>query len=621
MSADRTLRGERLSPGRVVGRLCLRQLETSPFAPEDSNDGAAEESERFRRAAQRLCRELRQSADSLEAESMTGEADIVRAHLAMLQDSQFHRRVHDSIQEAEIAAEQAVEQVLGEMAKWMGRSEDPVMSDRSADFRDLAGQFKARLAGSGDDLHSCIGELKDPILVLPELLASTVLDGRAAGVRGFIVSKGTGLSHGAILAKSFGLPVLRVRSTEPLAGAHGKEALLDADGGCVRIEPAEAELQSAAAAEAAPAEAGPLPARLWVSLVDAAQLDTVDWTGIEGVGLYRTEALFMRRAHDFPGEAEQVRAFRRLFEAAGPRPVVIRTADLGADKPVAHMSFGPQQNPYLGLRAHRIFRFHPEILVTQVRAALRAAAGDHSLRLMFPMLETLEQWQFVRHLVDQAVQGLERDGAGFQRDFEQGVLVETPSAAWSFDRFLEVVDFASVGTNDLIQYFFAVERDTANVSDLYQPEHPSVLSVLKHLAGGAADAGVPLSICGELASEPDFAPLLVGLGIRDLSVAPPQVPVIRRRLSETSASDCEALADRCLRCGTAAEVRDQLGIVRETRVQQMPETLPEGHAVDPVCGMILHTEDADFTLYRGGRRYYFCSARCLRRFRRQAAAL
>jgi phosphoenolpyruvate-protein phosphotransferase (PTS system enzyme I) len=335
------------------------------------------------------------------------------------------------------------------------------------------------------------------------------------------------------------------------------------------------------------------------------------------VGLYRTETLFMQHVEDFPDEAEQYRTYRRLFQLAGRRPVVVRTADLGADKPVAHMSLGPQVNPYLGLRAHRIFHFHPEILVTQVRAILRAAAGDHDLRLMFPMLEMIEQWDFVQRLVGRAVASLKAEGAEFQEDFQQGVLIETPSAVLSFPEFLEVVDFVSVGTNDLVQYLFAVERDAVNVSDLYLPEHPVVLRCIRSMVKRARAAGKPLSVCGEIAADPALAEVLVGLGVENLSMSPVQAQAMGRHLADVTGEHCKALARQCLWARTAEEVREHLNIKPRAEVDQMAETLPEGHAVDPVCGMIVHTRTSDFTLERFGRRFFFCSLRCMRRFDRE----
>lgn len=615
--SDRTIQGEMISPGRVVGNLCFLPPGVTGAAELSNRASAAptEEAERFQQGAQNLVEEMRQMVSRLEEQSMSAEADIVRAHVTMLKDPEFHRQVHERIEQARFAAERAVDLVLSEMADLLATSEDETMAQRAADFRDMAGRLKARLAGDEGDLGNCLQRVDSPILAAEELLASTVLQARDAGVRGFVVAQGTGLSHGAILAKSFGLPALRIGGLDPLHPAGGQPVLLDADAGRIVIRPGAAALETAyEEAKEETASEWPLPCRLWLSVVDPAQLDGIDWSGVEGIGLYRTEVLFMHHSYDFPGEEEQFQSYRRLFEAAGNRPVVIRTADLGADKPVAHMTFGPQQNPYLGLRAHRIFRFHPEIFVTQVRAVLRAAAGGHRLHLMFPMLETVDQWRMLRRLVDQAVAGLDGDGIDYQGDFELGVLVETPSAAWSFGELLGVIDFACIGTNDLVQYFFAVERDTANVADLYQPEHPVMLRLLKHLAGQASEAGKSVSVCGEIAADVRLVPVLVGLGIEDLSVAPSQVPAVRRALADQQLDDCRSLADACLAADGVDGVRRKLGMPARTATPRPEESLPEGYAGDPVCGMTVHIDDAQFSVERDGRRYYFCSDMCRGKF-------
>jgi phosphoenolpyruvate-protein kinase (PTS system EI component)/YHS domain-containing protein len=614
MSVDKEFFGVGLSPGWAVGHLCI----PTPYA-RPVRRGRTEpdyEVKRFRRHVGELIAELEQQVASLDADLMRAEADVVRAHLAMLQDQGFHDRVSERIHRAEHAAEEAVEIVLDEMAELMAQSPDPVLAERAADFRDLAAQLNARLMGEPAGLRSCVEGVEAPIVVVEELLPSMVLQARDAAISGFVVVEGTGLSHAAILAKSFRIPVLRVQSLEPLRRAAGRRVLLDADAGRLVIEPKRIEVPRRAPEPVAGPGALPLPARLWISVVAPTELDGLDWDGIEGIGLYRTEVLFMRFTRDFPGEEEQVSVYRRLFEAAGRRPVVVRTADLGGDKPVAHMSFGPERNPHLGLRAHRLYRFHPEILVTQVRAILRAAHGEHRLRLMFPMLETLDAWRFVSRLVEQAAAGLRADGLESQHEFERGVLVETPSAAWSLDEFLEVADFVGVGTNDLVQYFLAVERDALNVADFYQPEHPVVLRLLKWLAGRARRAGKPLSVCGEIAGDASFAPVLVGLGVENLSVAPSRLPAVRASLAGLSLAECRARAERCLDARDADEVRGLLQRRAPTEPRAAEGALGKGQAVDPVCGMIVRTANDALTLERGARRYYFCSARCLREFRR-----
>lgn len=539
----------------------------------------------------------------------------MRTHLDMLRDPELHRQVLDVIQDCHHRAETAVEQVLETMAAMIGYAEDPVLAERAADLRDLATRLAAGLSGRHANADGIAeGVVKGAVLALPELMPSVVLEARALGAAGFVVESGTTVSHAAILAKSFGIPVVRVDSLASVRPFAGRKVLVWG-GGEVLVEPTETELEARRpSVDSVPAArmSGATLVRVWVSIVDPDQLETLDWTGFEGVGLYRSEALFLRYREDFPTEQEQFGVYRRLFRLAGNRPVVFRTLDLGADKPVEHMRFGPQENPCLGLRAHRLFRFHPEILVTQIRALLRAAHGGHRLSLMYPMIESIEQLRFVRGLVGTAIQSLAEEGLPFQRDFRQGVLIETPSAAWSFARLLEQVDFASVGTNDLVQYLFAVERNAANVADLYQPEHPVVLQVIQTLAEQAAEAGKPLSICGEMAADPAVLPVLAGLGVTDISVVASAGNQLRRTLASLDGTGCRDLAKQCVRADSVEDVRTLLG--RTSRGDAGSPTLSEGDALDPVCGMVVHIRDTPYVLHLDGVAHHFCSRFCLNHF-------
>ncbi len=617
MTTER-FQGDPIAPGFAMGRLHVLDDIVGVGQGQSSREvvvDPASEIERFRFHIDALAQQIEQAADGLESADLGGEADILRAHVMMLHDPELHRQVVALIEADRHCAGVAVERVLLGMSTLLGSADDPVLAERAADLRDLARRLLARLS---DRIPSAFDASSAPsggvVLVLSELLPSVVLEAREQGVVAFVVQYGTTVSHGAILAKSFGMPVVRVTSLDCLRPFVGRAALVW-DRGEVVVEPSDAEV-SARRESAEVVAAGPLPgaprAGVWVSVVDPEQLDTLDWSFIAGVGLYRSEALFMRHREDFPTEQEQFVAYRRLFELAGVRPVVFRTVDLGADKPVAHMRFGPQDNPCLGLRAHRLFRFHPEILITQVRAVLRAAAGEHHLRLMFPMLESIEQLRFVRGLVEQATQSLADDGLPYQREFQQGVLVETPSAAWSFERLLPEIDFASVGTNDLVQYLFAVERNTANVADFYQPEHPVVLQVLHQLVRQAVEAGRPLYLCGELAADACMLPVLVGLGIQHFSVAPGALAAVRRGLGQLDETECGRLAKQCLTADTALDVRALLG-----RLPSSPNdarSIGDGQAVDPVCGMVVSTGQTPYSVRLEGMTHYFCSVCCLRHF-------
>jgi phosphoenolpyruvate-protein phosphotransferase len=612
----KTFAGQLIAPGHGVGilRVTTAPGRGYPASVPGVTDPSLE-SERFRQEVKALEFEIEEAAGRLEADTLRDEAEILRVHLAMLRDPELHNQVLDLIHESRHRAETAVEQVLGTMAAMIACANDPMLAERAADFRDLALRLQVRLGDpAAFDIVSLPADKGAVIIALPELLPSFVLEARESGVAGFVVESGTSVSHGAILAKSFGIPAVRISTLGSLGPFEGRQVFVGGTGE-ILVDPKELEVDARRPiVEAVPIEriSGAPATRVWVSIVDPQQLETIDWTGIEGVGLYRSEALFMRHHEDFPSEEKQIAVYRRLFELAGERPVVFRTADLGADKSVDYMHFGPEENPCLGLRAHRLFRFHPEIFVTQVRAVLQAAYGRHQLRLLFPMIESIEQLHFIQGLVSRATQSLTEQGLAFQRDFLQGVLIETPSAAWSFGRLLQAVDFVSIGTNDFVQYLFAVERNSANVADLYQPEHPIVLQIIGSLAAESAAVGKPFSICGEIAADPSLLPVLVGLGVADLSVAMGACDDVRRRLAELDEGWCRHIADWCVQADTVDDVRVAIGWSPEDVDDQVE--MGEGDALDPVCGMVVRVNDTPHVLRADGVVHYFCSRACLKHF-------
>jgi phosphoenolpyruvate-protein phosphotransferase len=615
---------EVISAGIAEGSLCFFETLYMPTGGVEKHGGHKAEAEmnRFKEELTSLVKNLGETVDYLESETLSAEADVIRAHISMLQDPMFHARVQQAIGRLRFAAESAVEHVIEGVTRVLAESKDPRLAERATDMKDLAMQLRAKLSRQQvKSLPELLSGIRDPVLGIPELLPSVVLNARRYGVKAFLVERGTALSHGAILAKGFALPALRVPTLEILRVSHGENVLVDADAGELLIKPdrSESERRLQPVIEVSSAHADHhLPVRLWVNIVSPTQLQDFDWRGIEGVGLYRTETRFLERTDDFPSEEEELGVYRHLFALCGDRPVTVRTADLGADKIVPYMCLGPQDNPYLGLRGHRIYHFHPELLITQLRAVLRAAAGPHRLRLLYPMLGTVDQWQFIQGLVEQAIASLRAEKLPFQQQFEQGVLVETPAAVLSFPRFLGVIDFVSVGTNDLVQYLFAVERNNVNVAELYQPEHPIVLQVLKTLADQARERGKSLSICGEIAGDPELLSLLVGLGIDNLSVAPKQVSLLRARLRSLQISPCRELANACLEAQTAATVRAILGVRPQSASEATNTLVGQGQAVDPVCKMIVEIEENPYSLMREGRRYYFCCRSCMLQFQRES---
>lgn len=616
---------QRLAGTILVSGLAEGTLRFLPLAAEasprqgtcGSTDSDAEVS-RFRGHLTELVADLREAARRMGETAAAPGADILQAHILVLEGDTFRDRVESAIRETSGAAEAAVERAVRELVAVFEASGNPILAERAPDLRDLSFQLRQRLAGrQASHFSDFADEPAQCVLATRELLPSLVLEAQARGVRAFLVERGTPLSHGAILARSFGMPVLRLARIDLLGPREGAAVLVDAERGELVVEPPSAEIRAPRTAaprrEALMVRPSPL-ARVWLNVMDPAEVAGLDWGGVAGVGLYRTEVLFMGARHDLPGEEEQLETYRRLFAACGGRPATVRTLDIGGDKTLPYFSLGPQANPALGLRAHRIYRFHPEILVTQVRAILRAAHGFDGLRLLFPMIECVEEWRFVQGLVDRALASLRDEHRQFQEQFERGLMVEIPSAVWSFRRLLDLADFASVGTNDLVQYLFAVDRTNANVLRTYGPEHPIVLGILKQLASTARRAGKDLAVCGEIGGDPEFLPLLVGLGVGDVSVAVNRVEAVAARLNGLTRRDCRELARAALAAGTAEEVSVLLG-----RSPEGPRTPGRSggdrdEEVDPICGMAVHTEGNPFSAERGGGRYFFCSPACMNAF-------
>ena len=438
--AEKTVDCTMLAPGRGEGTLRFGEFAlngTDRTGQHETHD-PGEELRRFRQHAEAVCRSIRQDIDRLQEKSGTTQADILRGHASILEDEEFHNRVEGAIREMELAAEDAVEHVLQQMADLFAESDNAVFQQRAADFRDLKLRLQGRLEGSSTLLGRVLESTETPVIVVSELYPSMVLEARSQGGAGFITETGTSFAHAAILAKASGLPVARVGALDVLRPYDGSSVLLDGNKELILINPSVSERRPAAEPVTARADSradGAMKASLWLNVTEPEQLQGRDWGAARGVGLYRTEALFMSKAHGFPSEEEQLCTYRQLFDYCGERPVTVRTVDIGGDKPIRHMTFGPQENPQLGLRAHRLYRYHPELLITQIRAILRAARPSTHLRILYPLVETLEQWDFIQELTQRAIDSLERDGEDLTGDFATGALIETPSAVWECDRF------------------------------------------------------------------------------------------------------------------------------------------------------------------------------------------
>jgi phosphoenolpyruvate-protein phosphotransferase len=556
------LAGEMLSPGAAAGRLAFLQSDFTLLGPDQRRaSGIEQELGRFEEHIDGLAEELSQMISALEAESADTQAQIVRTHLYLIKDHKFHQDVSHEIRQHALSAETAIETVLRRVITVFEKSKNSIMAERASDIRDIISRLIRRVRRQHHEAFAALGEGDAVVLAVKELLPSVVLEARNSRVVGFVVERGTGTSHASILAKSLGFPVLRIDNLDILQTAREEWILVSATDGSLIVAPERemviriVENQPAAVV----VDRADLPVRLWINVADPAQVTPELAERVTGVGLYRTEVLFMEQTDDFPSEQQQYETYQSLFESCRPDQVVtVRTADIGGDKVLPYFPLGPQENPFLGVRANRVYREHPEILITQMRAILRAAVSSSGLRIMYPMIAGPEDLLFIERLLAEAVRSLRARGQVYQDRFQQGIMIEVPSAAWNCRELLDTVDFASVGTNDLLQYFFAVGRDDATMSQSLRAQDPVALRMLKRLIDAASFAGKSLSICGEIASDPQLLPLLIGLGFKDLSVDIRLLPHVEELAASLDVAACKELARACLKAKTSHEVRSLL---------------------------------------------------------------
>jgi phosphoenolpyruvate-protein phosphotransferase len=498
------------------------------------------------------------------------EAAIFEAHKMFLEDPEFLDAIHSQLTRQRTNAEAAVECVVEEYAAQMLALQDEYFRARAQDIRDVGRRLQRCLAGGGD--LQAAQPLQPSLILADDLAPSDTVQFPRHLILGLCTVRGGPTSHTAILARSLGVPAAVSVPIDLDQISSQALAVLDGSQGVLLIEPNPDELAQARSDQAAwqvgwqaqMADAH-LPAvtrdgrRVEVvanigSLDDARQAVAC---GAEGVGLLRTEFLYLDRS-SMPDEAEQVATYRAIFEVMQPYPVVVRTLDIGGDKRVDYLGLKEEPNPFLGWRAIRMISERPDILLSQLRALLQAGVNS-DLRIMLPMVSCAEEVQHARRLLDQARRSLLEDGlpcagAVSGPPVQFGIMVEVPSAALLAEQLAELVDFFSIGTNDLTQYTLAVDRTNERVASLASPFHPAVLRLIAMTIEGAHAKGKWVGLCGEMGGDALAAPLLLGLGLDEFSMAPAAVPALKQVLRSLNISDCQELARRLLRLSTAEDV-------------------------------------------------------------------
>ncbi|WP_165251088.1 phosphoenolpyruvate--protein phosphotransferase [Paludisphaera soli] len=567
-AGEQVFRGIGVSPGIAIGPVVVLDPQGMRLPPRKiAPEAVAGEIARLEAALAAAAAEGAQA--EAEARQRLGPqyAEILAAHAAMIEDPQLRADARARIERHRISAEHAVIEVLEGHAGRLESLSDSHLAARAADVRDIEARIVGQLVGLRPS--SFQDDLATPSVVLAHDLTpseAAQLDPRR--VLGFATESGGRASHTAIVAAALEIPAVAGLGTILGQARSARTAILDGEAGLVVLDPAAPTLERyRAAAEARSAryrtfsEESGLPAvtldgvevGLWgnIEFVDEAAA-CLKW-GAAGVGLYRTEFLYLRSVAP-PTEEEQYEAYAEAVRSLEGRPVVIRTLDLGADKLAPQIGGGGvEANPALGLRSLRFSLRRPELFRTQLRALLRVSAlGD--VRILLPLVTTLDELRRARDLMGEVAAELRAEGRPLREALPLGIMVEVPASALMADRFAKEVDFFSIGTNDLIQYTLAVDRTNETVADLYSAADPAVLRLIARVVEAAAARGIPCSVCGSMGGELLYTLFLLGLGVRELSMPPHQLPEVRRLIRGVRLDRAQAVAAEALELDTAGEV-------------------------------------------------------------------
>ena len=570
---DRRKTGEKMLQGIPVSQGVSRSqvvvLDRTRIDPAKSGileSEVAGEEDRLQASLVETRRQILAVQERLREAMGAEEAQIFEAHLLVLEDPMLLEEVSRFIRENLVTAEFAFHEASEKYAEALGKVDDAYLSERAADIRDVTQRMLANLMSQ----PPCAGlaALSEPcIVVAHDLTPSDTATMDPTKVLGFVTEVGSRTSHTAILARSLRIPAV-LGLGEAISELHtGQSVLLDGFNGFVVIDPSKQMLfeygqlverqtsieESLEVIHDDAAETRDGHRIILSSNIErAADVESVLQCGAIGVGLFRTEFLFINRS-DLPNEEEQFAAYRHVAESLAPDPVIIRTLDLGGDKLLSHVNVAAEMNPFLGWRAIRLCLQEKDLFRTQLRAILRASAYGN-LKIMYPMVSGVEELEAANVLLDECREQLRAEDVAFADAVEIGVMIETPSAAMIADSLAKRVQFFSIGTNDLIQYTLAVDRLNEKIAHLYEPTHPGILRLIKATVDAGQAHGIWTGGCGEMAGDVAAVPLLLGLGVTELSVTPSMVPRVKMLIRSIEMSQARELAEFALDSDSPKEI-------------------------------------------------------------------
>ena len=566
-AGERVLRGIPVSAGVCRGKiLVLGKRNTSVPAQSIQESELPREWERLEKALVQTRHQIldvqRKVGQAMGAE----DAGIFDAHLLVLEDRTLIDEVTRLMEREMVNVDYAFQQVAERYATTLEAIDDEYLRERASDMRDVTARVLNNLMNRSHDVD--LHHLQEPcILVSSDLSPSITATLDRDKILGFATDIGSKTSHTAIMARSLQIPAVVGLHDATRHLATGDYVLLDGFNGFLVVNPTDQTLfeygqlmQRRVTIQDRLREVVGKPAvtldgarvRLAANIEQASDSDAAITYGAEGVGLFRTEYLFMDRDTS-PSEEEQFQAYRSVVAAVKPNPVVIRTLDLGGDKFLSHLQLPPEMNPFLGWRAIRFCLEERDVFRDQLRAILRASA-EGPIKVMYPMISCLDELMQANALLDECRAELRAENVPFNEALEVGAMIEIPSAAIIAGALAKRVNFFSIGTNDLIQYSLAVDRLNEKIAHLYEPAHPAILQLIKMTVDAARLQGIPVTVCGEMAGDPIYVPLLLGLGVDELSASPPSIPQLKFLIRRLKLGEARDLAEFALACESGSEI-------------------------------------------------------------------
>ncbi|MDD4146323.1 MAG: phosphoenolpyruvate--protein phosphotransferase [Clostridia bacterium] len=563
------IKGIAASPGIEIGKAyVLKEYPIFIDKNKISGEEIAVEIKKLNQAIAEAKEQLEKIREQAEKEMGTDKAEIFNAHLMMLEDEVFLNEIRDKIKAESIRAEYALTLVVEVYIEMFQNIEDEYLRERAADIKDIGDRLVKNILHI--PMQSLANLSAEVIVIAKDLTPSDTAQMDKDFVRAFATEMGGRTSHTAIMARSLEIPAV-VGTVDLLSKTHnGDCVIVDGNNGFVYLNPDEqtlqhyvqlreeyqAYLQELKQLKDLPAETKDKARKVELAANIGTPKDCAGAlnNGAEGIGLYRTEFLYMDRS-ELPTEEEQFEAYKAVAEAMAPRSVIIRTLDIGGDKKLPYLEMPEELNPFLGWRAIRMCLDRQDILQTQLRAIMRASAYG-KLRIMYPMISNATEIRKANALLQQVKDNLEQQGIPYDRELEVGIMVEIPAAAVIADLLAKEVDFFSIGTNDLIQYTIAVDRMNEHISHLYEPLHPAVLRLIKNVIDASHRAGKWTGMCGEMAGDVTATPILLGLGLDEFSMSAASIPRVKKIIRSLTYQKARDIAQKALKAENAEEIRE-----------------------------------------------------------------